>query len=111
MPKAQPKTRTRTKPKAKANNVAAQKLAAKKPAAKKPNASKSAKPVDGAKPAPQPEPLPATPVIEATQAPAAKPQTPPPQHPGKPEQPMWARFNHGHSQKMSKGRNFRHQGR
>jgi hypothetical protein len=35
----------------------------------------------------------------------------PPRHPGKPEQPIWAKFNHGHSQKMMKGRNFRHQGR
>jgi len=42
--------------------------------------------------------------------PAAKPKVEPP-HPGKQEQPMWARFNHGQNQKMPKGRFFRHQGR
>ena len=42
--------------------------------------------------------------------PAAKPKVEPP-HPGKQEQPMWTRFNHGHNQKMAKGRVFRHQGR
>lgn len=40
----------------------------------------------------------------------AKPKIEPP-HPGKQEQPMWARFNHGHNQKMPRGRVFRHQGR
>ena len=58
---------------------------------------------EAAPPAAAPEPAP-------EQAQAAKPKMPP-THPGKPEQPIWARFNHGHSQKMSKGRNFRHQGR
>ena len=41
---------------------------------------------------------------------APKPKVEPP-HPGKPEQPTWARFNQGHNQKMTKGRFFRHQGR
>ena len=108
----------KAKPKAKASKVAAKKPAAKKakPAAAQSAKRGSAKPVKAAKPAPepqqaapQPEPAVAAPVVESTQA--AKPQKPAGQHPGKPEQPMWTRFNHGHAQKMSKGRNFRHQGR
>jgi hypothetical protein len=51
---------------------------------------------------------------EATAEPAspaaAKPPNPP-RHPGKPEQPIWAKLNQGHARKMMKGRNFRHQGR
>jgi hypothetical protein len=74
------------------------KTPAKKPAAKPaPTEAAATKPASAAEP-----------VAEAKPA-AAKPAKAPP-HP-KPEQPMWARMNQGHSQKMSKGRPFRHQGR
>lgn len=76
------------------------KTSAKKPAAKAaPAAPKEAK-AAAAKPA--------DPVAPAAAAKPAAVKAPP--HP-KPEQPMWARMNQGHSQKMSKGRPFRHQGR
>ena len=70
-----------------------------KTSAKKPAAPKQAK-AAAAKPA--------EPVAPAAAAKPAAAKAPP--HP-KPEQPMWARMNQGHSQKMSKGRPFRHQGR
>jgi hypothetical protein len=56
---------------------------------------------------------PAPEVAKATETPVpSKPvKTPPAHHAGKPEQPLWARFNQSHSQKMTKGRSFRHQGR
>ncbi|MES2293647.1 MAG: hypothetical protein V4527_10165 [Pseudomonadota bacterium] len=77
------------------------KTAAKKPAAKAaPAAPKEAK-AAAVKPAD-----PVAPAAAAAKPAAAKA----PPHP-KPEQPMWARMNQGHSQKMSKGRPFRHQGR
>jgi len=58
-----------------------------------------------------PEAAAAAPAQQVTPAnPPAKPKLEPP-HPGKQEQPMWARFNQGHNQKMPKGRFFRHQGR
>ncbi len=53
----------------------------------------------------------AIPAQPATEPVAATPAKAPPARPGKPEQPMWARMNQGHSQKMGKGRLFRHQGR
>ncbi len=71
------------------------KTSAKKPAAPKQAKAAAAKPADPVAPA-------------AAPAKPAAAKAPP--HP-KPEQPMWARMNQGHSQKMRKGRPFRHQGR
>jgi hypothetical protein len=79
-----------------------------KPTSTKPAAKKVAKAASPAEPVAPPAP--AAPAAEAKPAPAAKPAKALPQHPGK-EQPMWARMNQGHSQKMAKGRPFRHQGR
>jgi hypothetical protein len=79
----------------------------KAPAAKSKTAAKSKPgPAKAAAPAAQEE-------TKAAEAPVpAKPvKTPPAHHAGKPEQPLWARFNQNHSQKMAKGRSFRHQGR
>ena len=83
----------------------------------KPNVSAKAKPVkvktESTKPEVQlPKAAAAAPAQQAvTPNPApTKPKVEPP-HPGKQEQPMWARFNQKHNQKMSKGRSFRHQGR
>jgi hypothetical protein len=70
-----------------------------KPSSIKPAAKKAAGPAE-----------PVAPAAEANPAPATKPAKALPPHPGK-EQPMWARMNQGHSQKMAKGRPFRHQGR
>ena len=51
----------------------------------------------------------AAPPEETKPAPAVKPAKP--QIPGRPDQPSWMQLNKGHSQKMAKGRPFRHQGR
>ncbi|HEY4274165.1 MAG TPA: hypothetical protein VGM68_01680 [Rhizomicrobium sp.] len=83
------------------------------PASKKP----TAKPVTKTKAAPAKK---APAAIKAAAEPKAEPvepdaakaaAKPAKAHAGKPEQPLWQRFNQNHSQKMSKGRSFRHQGR
>ena len=61
--------------------------------------------------------VPAASRLPEAAAPAEKPATRKPhkpapmRHPGKPEQPLWTKSNRGHTQKMMKGRSFRHQGR
>ena len=74
--------------------------------------SAKAKPAKSTKAAPakaSPARQAAPPVAEAKPAPAAKPAKP--QISGRPDQPSWVQLNKGHSQKMAKGRPFRHQGR
>src|SRR5215469_15614542 len=108
----QSKSDTAKSSKAKTSKPTRAKTAKPKQAAMKAAAAKPAK-IDSTKAEQRlPEAAATAPAPQVTSATSAspKPKVEPP-HPGKPEQPMWARFNQSHNQKMPKGRSFRHQGR
>ncbi|HKD48815.1 MAG TPA: hypothetical protein VKB67_14100 [Rhizomicrobium sp.] len=108
----QSKSDTAKSNKSKTSKPSRAKTAKPKQAAMKAAAAKPAKTESTKAEQRLPEAAASTPAQQVTTTTPAspKPKIEPP-HPGKPEQPMWARFNQGHNQKMPKGRSFRHQGR